>query len=76
MSSKYVQDTSKNISEYSKKLTQGYPLYHYTNSEYLVKNFYLEVSDRNAVHIRLKNNFEGLSYFSLLSYQRQTGASG
>ncbi|WP_409478330.1 hypothetical protein [Pseudobdellovibrio sp. HCB154] len=62
LSSQYVQSVAVDISAISKRHDKGYPLYHYTNSEFLVQNF-LHPS-------------EGFGYPDLLTYQRERAKRG
>lgn len=62
LSSQYVQNVAVDISAISKRHAKGYPLYHYTNSEFLVQNF-LHPS-------------EGFGYPDLLTYQRERAKRG
>lgn len=62
LSSQYVQSVALDIAQVSKKHAKGFPLYHYTNSEFLVKNF-IQPS-------------EGFGYPDLLTYQRERAKRG
>ena len=62
LSSKYVQSVALDISAVAKKHAKGFPLYHYTNSEFLVQNF-LQPS-------------EGFGYPDLLTFQRERAKRG
>ena len=62
LSSKYVQSVAIDISAVSKKHAKGYPLYHYTNSEFLTQSFLRPP--------------QGFGYPDLLTYQRERAKRG
>jgi hypothetical protein len=76
LSSIYVRTKAVSISSYSKKLSSGYPLYHYTDSDFLYDQFLPKISERSKVHEVLKNQSTAFSYSDLLLFQRTRGARG
>lgn len=75
-SSKYIQSTAKNVSDYTKKLPKGYPFYHYTNDYFLINNFFPENVDRKYVQQLLQDPSSSFNYSSFLSTRRQPDARG
>ena len=76
LSSKYVQAMSKSILDYSKKLSKGYPVYHYTNSNFLFSQFKPDIAERSEVHQQLSNAKNGFKYEDLLIYNRKAALRG